>query len=156
MLNESQQKPKPRRQQSTHKKKTGWNTRCPDRNRKQGRKRRKKNKKNPQQERKKEDSTQGEHLLSLGGSAKTRAHSSAAHTTVVKRPKKRYSYIESNHHTARMCPGSTQSRISKRCTTYDRQRTENVAIRLANGQKQASCCERSTQNTRPNQSTADV
>ena len=34
MLNESQQKPKPRRQHSTHKKKTGWNKRCPNRNRK--------------------------------------------------------------------------------------------------------------------------
>ena len=29
--NESQQKPKPRRQHSTHKKKTGWNKRCPNR-----------------------------------------------------------------------------------------------------------------------------
>ena len=34
MLNESQQKPKPRRQHSTHKKKTGWSKRCPNRNRK--------------------------------------------------------------------------------------------------------------------------
>ena len=32
MLNESQQKPKPRRQHSTHKKKTGRNKRCPNRN----------------------------------------------------------------------------------------------------------------------------
>ena len=33
MLNESQQKPKPRRQHSTQNKKTGWNKRCPNRNR---------------------------------------------------------------------------------------------------------------------------
>ena len=36
MLNESQQKPKPKRQHSTHKKKTGWNKRFPNRNRKKG------------------------------------------------------------------------------------------------------------------------
>ena len=60
MLNESQQKPKPRRQHSTHKNKTGWNKRCPNRNRKNGRKRRK-NIINQHQERKKEDSTQGEY-----------------------------------------------------------------------------------------------
>ena len=34
MLNESQQKLKPTRQHSTHKKKTGWNKRCLNRNRK--------------------------------------------------------------------------------------------------------------------------
>ena len=34
MLDDSQQKPKPRRQHITHKKKTGWKKRCPNRNRK--------------------------------------------------------------------------------------------------------------------------
>ena len=34
MLNEWRQKPKPRRQHSTHKKRTGWNKRCRNRNRK--------------------------------------------------------------------------------------------------------------------------
>ena len=34
MLNESQQKPKPRRQHSTHRKRTARNKRCPNRNRK--------------------------------------------------------------------------------------------------------------------------
>ena len=42
MPNESQQKPKPRRQHSTHKKKTGWNKRCPNRNRTKGREEKKK------------------------------------------------------------------------------------------------------------------
>ena len=56
MLNKSQQKPKPRRQHSTHKK-TGWNKRCPNRSRKKGRKRRKKLKASQHQQRKTEDTT---------------------------------------------------------------------------------------------------
>ena len=43
MLNESQQKPKPKRQHSTHEKKTGWNKRCPKRNKKQEQEEKKKN-----------------------------------------------------------------------------------------------------------------
>ena len=57
MLSESQQKPKPRRQHTSHRKKTG--KRCPNRNRK---KEENKTKINKQQELKKEDSTQGEYV----------------------------------------------------------------------------------------------
>ena len=59
MLNESQQKPKPRRQHSTYKKKTGWNKLCPNRNRK--REGREETKISQHQQRKKEDSMQGEY-----------------------------------------------------------------------------------------------
>ena len=56
MLNESPQKPKARRQQNTHKKKTGWNNDVQIETEKG--KEEKKNKINKQQERKKGDSTQ--------------------------------------------------------------------------------------------------
>ena len=61
MLNESQQKPKPRRQHSTHKKKSGWNKRSMSKSKSKKGKEGYKNKISQPQERKKEGSTQGEY-----------------------------------------------------------------------------------------------
>ena len=77
MLNESQQKPEPIRQHSTHKKKTGWKANDFQIEIEKGKEEKEKKKISQHQQRKKEDSTQGDYAYfrlarSAGGGAAPR------------------------------------------------------------------------------------